>query len=254
MNAPLKSSSSAHAVGNILHMGTKQPDNDLTRPQERATSGAYRKPDPSALRAATQGPERPQNETGGDGPGDLSGRVDQNPDDVSFFKLLAEDFETHDRDLTQPGFWALAVHRFGNLRMRVKSRTARAPLSVAYNGMYTGINWLWGIDLRYSTQVGRRVRLWHHGGMVLSAKSIGNDVHIRQNTTFGIARRGAEFDDKPVIEDGVDVGVGAVIVGPITIRRNTVVGANAVVVRDTPPDSTVVGVPARPVSPNESAE
>jgi serine O-acetyltransferase len=38
-------------------------------------------------------------------------------------------------------------------------------------------------------RLGRRVRIWHHGGIVLHARSIGNDVHIRHNTTFGIATR-----------------------------------------------------------------
>ena len=201
MSAPSKSSPAAGDVDNILHMGSRRPNTDPQEPVERATSGAYLKPRPRPIEPPRRTGEPPHDSHTAERmkAGDLSGRLDQNPDDLSLIDLLTEDFETHDRDLTQPGFWALAVHRFGNWRMNVKPRPARAPLSAAYNGLYHGINWLWGIDLRYSTRVGRRVRLWHHGGMVLSARSIGNDVHIRQNTTFGVARRGADVNDKPVI-------------------------------------------------------
>jgi serine O-acetyltransferase len=179
--------------------------------------------------------------------GDLSGETNQNPTGVGLWSLVQEDFETHGRSLGEPGFWALAVHRFGNWRMDIKPGVLRKPLSAAYQTMYTGVNWLWGIDLRYSTKVGRRVRLWHHGGMVLSARAIGDDVHIRHNTTLGVAHRNAPMDAKPVIGDRVDIGVGAVVLGPIEIHDDSVVGANAVVVRSYPVGSKLVGVPARPL-------
>jgi serine O-acetyltransferase len=82
--------------------------------------------------------------------------------------------------------------------------------------------------------------------MILGARSIGDDVHIRQNTTFGVARRDRPHE-KPVIEDGADIGCGAVVIGAVKVGRNTVVGANSVVTRDTPENSVVVGVPARVV-------
>jgi serine O-acetyltransferase len=53
----------------------------------------------------------------------------------------------------------------------------------------------------------------------------------------------------PTIEDGVIVGAGAKILGPITIGRGTRVGANSVVINGTPPDVTVVGIPAKVVRP-----
>jgi serine O-acetyltransferase len=106
------------------------------------------------------------------------------------------------------------------------------------------VEWTCGITLPYTVKLGRRVRIWHHGGMVLHAKSIGDDVHVRQNTTFGIARRDRLYE-LPTIEDRVDIGCGAVILGNITIGHDSVIGANAVVLKDVPPGALAVGVPAQ---------
>jgi serine O-acetyltransferase len=117
----------------------------------------------------------------------------------------------------------------------------------------TWVNWLWGIDLGYTVKLGRRVRIWHHGGMVLSARSIGDDVHIRHNTTMGIARR-SEVAKRPTIESGVDIGVGACILGDVTVGHDSVIGANAVVVTSFPPHSKIAGVPARAITKKAHAE
>ncbi len=74
--------------------------------------------------------------------------------------------------------------------------------------------------------------------------SIGDDVHLRQNTTLGVAHRGDARWLKPTIGDRVDIGAGAVIVGNIHVGHDSVVGANAVVLKDVPPWSIAVGVPA----------
>jgi hypothetical protein len=90
--------------------------------------------------------------------------------------------------------------------------------------------------------------------MVLGARSIGNDVHIRQNTTFGVARRGDNRGLKPIIEDRCDIGAGVVIAGPITIGHDSVIGANAVVLKDVPPRSVAVGIPAKVIRTMSEAE
>jgi GT2 family glycosyltransferase/serine acetyltransferase len=173
-----------------------------------------------------------------------------NPEGIGLVELLREDFATHDRNLLEPGFWAVAVHRFGNWRMGIRPKVVRAPLTVAYRTLFTGVNWLWGIDIGYNVKLGRRVRLWHHGTMVLSARAIGDDVHIRHNTTFGVARRDQSWK-LPIIEDRVDVGVGACVLGDVTVGHDSLIGANAVVVRSCPPHSTVVGIPGRPLVRSE---
>jgi serine O-acetyltransferase len=174
-----------------------------------------------------------------------TGATNENPKGISFLALLAEDLKTHDNDPLQPGFIAVAVHRFGNWRMD-KPKLVRAPLTVAYKVLFTAVDIGLGIDLSYTVKLGRRVRLWHHGGMILGARSIGDDVHIRQNTTLGILSRD-ELRAKPVIEDRVDIGAGACILGNVTVGHDTVIGANTVVVKDEPPHSTLFGIPARPV-------
>jgi serine O-acetyltransferase len=175
----------------------------------------------------------------------LAGETNSNPANLTLWDLWKEDFQTHDRDLFDQGFWAIAVHRFGNARMGIRNRFLRAPFSLAYKFLYKWVQWTCGISLLYTVKVGRRVRIWHHGGMILAAKSIGDDVQIRQNTTMGVAHRGDPIANKPIIEDRVDIGCGAVILGAITVGHDSMIGANAVVIRDIPPYSVAVGVPAR---------
>lgn len=172
------------------------------------------------------------------------GDRNENPGDIGLLALLLEDFRNHDSNLLEPGFWAVAIHRFGNARMAVRFKLLRAPLTVVYRFMHTAMIWLWGIDLPYTTKLGRRVRIWHHGGIWIGARSIGDDVHIRHNTTFGILSR-QDLNGKPIIGNRVEVGLGSSILGPVTVGDDCVIGPNSVVIRDLPPGSVVMGVPAR---------
>ena len=172
------------------------------------------------------------------------GQFNMNPSGISFFALLREDWETHEKDFLSQGFWAIAVNRFGNWRMGIRPKPLRLPFSIAYKLLYKWVEWTCGISLNYTVKVGRRVHIWHHGGMILGALSIGNDVHLRQNTTFGVTRRGDGRWMKPTIGDRCDIGAGAVITGGITVGHDCGVGANAVVFKDVPPNHIAVGVPA----------
>jgi serine O-acetyltransferase len=172
------------------------------------------------------------------------GMLDGNPAGMSLRALWREDFATHDRDFFAQGFWAIAVHRFGNWRMGVRTRLLRMPLSLLYRSAARMVQWMGGIDLPYTTRVGRRVRIWHHSGMTLEALEIGDEVHIRQNTTFGLRRHGDPRWLKPVIGRGVQIGAGAVIVGPVRVGEGSVIGANVVLAHDVPPQSIVTAAPA----------
>lgn len=172
------------------------------------------------------------------------GRTNCNPPGIGFWALVAEDFRTHERDGFSQGFWVLFWHRFGNWRMGVRPKLLRAPLSLVYRIMAKQGQWFCGIMLPYTVRVGRRVRLDHFGGMILVAQTIGDDVIIRQNTTFGIANLQARTA-RPVIGNRVEIGAGAVIVGGIHIGDGAIIGANAVVTRSVPAGAVMGGVPAR---------
>jgi len=124
-------------------------------------------------------------------------------------------------------------------------------LDLAYRALFTGVDWIWGIHLPRTVALGRRVRLWHNGAMLLTAKSIGNDVHLRHDTTFGALRAGRQSSadapdaELPVIEDGADLGSGVCVLGGVRVGQGAVVGANSVVLKNVPPRATVLGVPAR---------
>ena len=167
------------------------------------------------------------------------GRFDRNPPGLTLRALILEDYATHGRDFFAQGFWAIAVHRFGNWRMGVGSGVLRAPLTLLYRILAKHVQWLCGIDLTYTVKVGRRVRIWHQGGMTLEALEIGDDVQIRQNTTFGLRRHGDARWLKPVIGAGCQIGAGAVVVGPIMVGEGSTVGANVVLAQDVPPHSIV---------------
>jgi serine O-acetyltransferase len=167
-----------------------------------------------------------------------------NPAGIGFLALLGEDLRTHDNNTWEQGFWAIAVHRLGNWRMGFP-RFLRAPLTIIYRILYRWVEWTCGISLPYTVQLGRRVRIWHHSGIILNARSIGDDVHIRQNTTFGLSGRDQPADAIPTIENRVDIGCNVCVAGAVTIGHDSRVGANTLVIADLPPGSVAVGVPAQ---------
>jgi len=174
------------------------------------------------------------------------GALNRNPKDIGFWPLVAEDFRTHDKMFFAQGFWALFWHRFGNWRMGIRLRPARLPMTLVYKCGIKLTQWLCGIDLPYTVCVGRRVKLEHFGGMILIARAIGDDVFIRQNTTFGLINR-QKNDARPTIGDGVDIGAGVAVLGDITVGTGSVIAANAVVTRDCPPHAVMAGLPARAI-------
>ncbi len=173
------------------------------------------------------------------------GERNENPDGIGLLDLLAEDFATYRRDPLAPGFWAVAVHRFGNWRMGVRSKLLRAPLTLAYRAAFQGVLALWGIDLPYNVKLGRRVRLEHHGCLMLGAHQIGDDVVIRHSVTMGVRQRGGRAF--PVIGNRVEIGPGACIVGGVKIGDDAYIGANSVICHNVRPGTALIGIPPKPV-------
>ena len=173
------------------------------------------------------------------------GDHDHNPRDISLLALIREDLRTHDDNLLAPGFWAVCLHRLGNARMNVRVGALRAPLSAAYQAAFHGVIALWGIDLPYNVQVGRRLRIEHHGCLMIGARSIGDDVTIRHSVTIGLQQRGGSAF--PVIGNRVEIGPGACIVGGIRVGDDAYIGPNTVVARHVPAGTALIGIPPRKV-------
>jgi len=131
--------------------------------------------------------------------------------------------------------WAYrAAHALWRRRLRF---LARALSQVA--------RWFTGIEIHPGAVIGRRFFIDHGMGVVIGETAeIGDDVMLYHGVTLGGRTRDGG-KRHPTLEDGVAVGAGAKILGPITIGAGSVVGANAVVTKDAPADSVLVGVPAK---------
>ncbi|MGD2279086.1 MAG: serine O-acetyltransferase [Candidatus Omnitrophota bacterium] len=105
--------------------------------------------------------------------------------------------------------------------------------------------WLTGIEIHPGAEIGKGLFIDHGMGVVIGETAIvGENVTLFQGVTLG--GTGKEKGKRhPTLKDNVVAGAGAKILGNITVGNNVMVGANAVVIRDVPDDSTVVGVPGR---------
>jgi len=102
-----------------------------------------------------------------------------------------------------------------------------------------------GIEIHPGAQIGKRLFIDHGMGVVIGETSIiGDDVLLYQAVTLGGTGL-VKGKRHPTVGNNVVVGGGAKILGNITIGDNSYIGANAVVIKDVPPNSTVVGVPGR---------
>jgi serine O-acetyltransferase len=107
--------------------------------------------------------------------------------------------------------------------------------------------WLTGIEIHPAAKLGRRLVIDHGMGVVIGETAeIGDDCYIYHQVTLGVARTSGG-KRHPTIGNNVIIGAGAKVLGPITVGDNARVGSNSVVLESVPPDTTVVGMPARPV-------
>ncbi len=160
------------------------------------------------------------------------------------FRNFREDWRTYQGDILRPGLWVMMVYRFGRWRYRIRPRVLRMPFSFCYKILAVAATIVTGVELPCETKVGRRLRIEHPGGIVISGDAcIGDDVILRNGVTIGLRRTGHR--GSPTVGNRVDIGAGAKILGEIFIGDDVSIGANAVVLCDVPSDSIAVGVPAR---------
>jgi serine O-acetyltransferase len=160
------------------------------------------------------------------------------------FENIREDWRTYDRALSRQGLWVMAVYRFGRWRYTIRWRWLRMPFSFLYKVLKPISEILTGIELPCEVVLGRRFRIDHFGGIVISGDAVfGDDCVIRNGVTVGLRHTGHR--GSPIVGNRVDIGAGAKILGSIRIGDDVIVGANAVVLSDVPSNSIAVGVPAR---------
>lgn len=125
-----------------------------------------------------------------------------------------------------------------------KGKILRAKI---YYGVLRSV---FGCDILYTADIDESVELVHNGlGCVFHPDvKIENNCKIYQNVTLGGNGKivNGEIVNKggPHLEENVTVFSGACVLGPITIGKGSIIGANAVVIKDVPPNSIAVGVPA----------
>ena len=171
------------------------------------------------------------------------------------FKTLKEDIQTvFTKDpaarsvievfLFYPGLHALWAHRVAHFLWRHKFRLL-ARLISHINRFFTGI------EIHPGATIGRRFFIDHGAGVVIGETSdIGDDVPIYQGVVLG----GTTLEKKkrhPTLGNNVEMGSGAIALGPITIGDSARIGSGSVVIKSVPPGVTVVGIPGRVVTKRE---
>lgn len=174
------------------------------------------------------------------------------------FKGIREDIRSvFDRDpaarnsleviLNYPGVHALLFHRLAHCCWHLRLKLLARLIS-------TFSRWLTGVEIHPAAQIGRRFFIDHGMGVVIGETAeIGDDVTLYHSVTLG----GTTWNKgkrHPTLQDGVVVGAGAKVLGPVTVGRNARVGSNSVVTRDVPEGATVVGIPGRVINPEGSRE
>ena len=171
------------------------------------------------------------------------------------FKTLKEDIQTvfakdpAARSVLEvltcyPGLHALWAHRIAHFLWRHKLRLLARIIS-HFNRFFTGI------EIHPGAKIGRRCFIDHGAGVVIGETSeIGDDVLLYQGVVLG----GTTLEKKkrhPTLGNGVEMGSGAIALGPITIGDGARIGSSSVVIRSVPPKVTVVGIPGRVVTKRE---
>lgn len=140
-----------------------------------------------------------------------------------------------------PGVQAVALYRLAHALWQRGWRYG--PRFISYVA-----RWLTNVDIHPGARIGERFFIDHGAGVVIGETAeIGDGVMLYQGVTLGGTGK-QKGKRHPTLEANVVIGVGAIVLGDITIGEGARVGGGAVVVKDVPPHSTAVGVPARVVA------
>jgi serine O-acetyltransferase len=153
--------------------------------------------------------------------------------------------------VTEYGFLALCVYRYGRWQRELRPVLLRLPFRVLYTPLEFMVHVLFGIRLSPNADIGAGFHVAHFGGIIVRG-DIGENCSIAQGVTIGAkgAGRSAGF---PVLGDRVYVGAGAMVIGDVVVGDDVVIGANTVVVRDIPDGARVVSAAPRILPPRVNA-
>ena len=148
--------------------------------------------------------------------------------------------------LCYPGLHAVWIHRVAHRMWAKPGLRLPARLLSQLNRSLTGI------EIHPGAVIGRRFFIDHGMGVVIGETAeVGDDVMLYHGVTLG-GRSMHRAKRHPTLQDGVTVGAGARILGPITVGAGAQIGANSVVVKDVPAGAVVVGVPGKVRQPPSS--
>ena len=142
--------------------------------------------------------------------------------------------------LLYPGVWALGLHRVAHWLFEAELYfLARMVNHIS--------RFLTAIDIHPGAKIGQNFFIDHGFVVIGETAEIGDNVTMYQGSTLGGTNPANGIGGKrhPTIEDGVIISLGAAILGPLQIGANSRIGANAVVMKDVAPGSTMIGIPAR---------
>lgn len=144
--------------------------------------------------------------------------------------------------LLYPGVWSVGYHRIAH-------RLYRAELFFLARAVNHWARFLTGNDIHPGATIGRNFFIDHGFSVIGETAKIGNDVTIYQNVTLGGTDPAGGVGGKrhPTLADGVIVGAGAQVLGPVQVGARARIGANAVVTKDVAEGAVMVGIPAKPV-------
>ena len=168
-----------------------------------------------------------------------------------FFKELKEFLDTYKKKdpasrsyleivVCYPGAHAVFFHKISNFFWKLKPKLLGRIISNISR-------FLTGIEIHPAVKIGKNFFIDHGMGIVIGETTvIGDNVSIYQGVTLG----GTKWEKRkrhPSISDNVVIGAVAKVLGPITVGKNSKIGANSVVTRNVPSNTVVVGIPARVV-------
>ena len=162
-----------------------------------------------------------------------------------FWFIVKEDFKTHRKRFFSPGFQALFVYRYGTWVDKIKFKPLYLFFNVIWHLLYRVIRNFYGIEIEKTVKAGRRLELGHQHGIVIHANAtIGDDVLIRHNVTFGMGNDWIPGKG-PIIGDRVEFSPGVVVVGNVTIGDDVSVGPNCTITTNVPSNRTLFVPPPR---------